>query len=318
MRILQLTDTHLYGDSDRRHYDRIDTTAALRAVLERLRDLEGIDLVLHTGDASDDGSVDSYRLLHELLDPFAADLGAQLAVTMGNHDLPAEYAKVAGVGDHGGPWQDRLVEVPGRDGAPVARVIVLDSTVPGAGYGHLDAEQLDWLRDVLAGGHRATSGVESGSAGEAGAHASSAGTVLAIHHPPLGAPTALLQGLRLDNPDELAEVLTGSDVRVVLSGHYHHEMDGSIAGIPVHVAPGITNVTDPVGPPENERAVALSGASIIEIDPSGEAGAGGASGAVTSWTSIWPNAGDTRHAPDAPVYDFDPATVQQILEAAGR
>src|SRR5699024_8970658 len=33
MRILHLTDTHLYGDPSARHYDRIDTTAALAGVL---------------------------------------------------------------------------------------------------------------------------------------------------------------------------------------------------------------------------------------------------------------------------------------------
>lgn len=108
MRILQLTDTHLFGEPDARHYDRIDTAAALRAVLARGRGMEGVDVVVHTGDASDDGTPASYRLLHEILDPFVAELGAPLVVTMGNHDTPAAYAEVAGPGDHGGPWQDRV------------------------------------------------------------------------------------------------------------------------------------------------------------------------------------------------------------------
>src|SRR5690606_24589738 len=109
-----------------------------------------------------------------------------------------------------------------------------------------------------------------------------AGTVLAIHHPPLVGATALLRGLDLDGLDELAAVLEGSDVRIVLSGHYHHEMTGAIAGIPVHVAPGITNVVDPLSGGSHEQALALSGASVIEL---GE-------GAPRVFSAVFPNAGD--------------------------
>ena len=93
MRILHLTDTHLYGDPAARHYDRIDTTAALRGVLARLEGLTDIDVVVHTGDASEDGTAESYRLLHELLDPFAASLGAARGVGMGNQDGSTRYGE---------------------------------------------------------------------------------------------------------------------------------------------------------------------------------------------------------------------------------
>ena len=145
MRILHLTDTHLYGDRDARHYDRIDTTAALRGILSRLEGLADIDAVVHTGDASEDGTAESYRLLHEILDPFAAALDAPLAIVMGNHDVSAVYGEAVAPGERIAPSQDRVVPLAGG-----ARAVVLDSSVPGAGYGHLDPEQLDWLRGVLA------------------------------------------------------------------------------------------------------------------------------------------------------------------------
>jgi Icc protein len=293
MRILQLTDTHLYGDPSARHYDRIDTTAALRAVLERLAGLEDIDLVLHTGDASDDGTAASYRLLHELLDPFTASLGASLVITMGNHDAPAAYAEVAGPGEHGGPWQDRVHALPSG-----GRVVVLDSSVPGAGYGHLDPEQLDWLGEVLS----------EPAPGEEG-------TVLAVHHPPLVAATPLLRGLDLDGLGDLRPVLRGSDVRAVLSGHYHHVMHGSIAGIPVLVGPGITNVVDPIAAGGIERATARSGAQLVEI---GRPDPDAAAAPVRSWASDWPSGGDDAADPRTPVYEFGPETVATILASAGR
>lgn len=284
MRILHLTDTHLYGDPGARHYDRIDPTAALRGVLARWEGLDDIDAVVHTGDASEDGSLESYRLLHEILDPFAASLGAPLAVVMGNHDVSAAYGEGIAPGQRLAARQDRVVPVPGG-----GRIVVLDSSVPGAGYGHLAPEQLEWLGAVLA-------------------EPAPAGTVLAIHHPPLVAATVLLRGLDLDGLDELAAVLEGSDVRIVLSGHYHHAMDGEIGGIPVHVAPGVTNVVDPLAAGSFEQALALSGASVIEL---GE-------GAPRVVSAVYPNTGDTLGDPERAVYRFSPAQVAQIVAAAGR
>lgn len=284
MRILQITDTHLYGDPAARHYDRIDTGAALEGLLGALGAIGPVDAVVHTGDASEDGTEESYRRLHAILDPVAERLGAPLVVTMGNHDVSAAYAAVRGPGARGTEVQDRVHELAGG-----GRVVVLDSSRPGAGYGELTGEQLDWLRDVLA-------------------EPAAGGTVLAIHHPPLVAATPLLRSLDLEPLEELAEVLAGSDVRIVLAGHYHHEMSGSIGGVPVHVAPGITNVVDPLGAGESERALALSGASLVEL---GE-------GAPRVVTSVLPSAGDTLGDVAVPVYLFGPAEVRAIAEAAGR
>ncbi len=287
MRILQLSDTHLFGDPAARQYDRIDTTAALVGVLDRLADVGPLEAVIHTGDASEDGSIASYRALHDLLDPFAQAHGALLAVAMGNHDVPSAYAAVAGEGDHGMPWQDRVHMTAGG-----LRIVVLDSSVPRAGYGHLDAPQLTWLRGVLA-------------------EPAAAGTVLAVHHPPLPAATRLMAALDLDDLDALAHVLTGTDVRLVVSGHYHHEMTGSFAGVPVHVVPGIADVVDPLASPVRARALALSGASLIGL-PDGL----GAPPQVSA--AIWPSAGDELADPGRPVYDLGPVEIDAIAAAAGR
>src|SRR5699024_10289 len=205
-------------------------------LLDGLGHLQGIDAVVHTGDASEDGTAQSYRLLHEILDPFAASLDAPLVVVMGNHDVSALYGGTVTPGERLPAVQDRVVPLP-RGG----RLIALDSSVPGAGYGHLAPEQLDWLREQLA-------------------VPAAGGSVLAIHHPPLVAATSLLRGL------------------------------------------------DPLGGGADERALALSGASLIEL--------GGGAPRVIS--TVLPNAGDVLKDPERPVYRFDPAQVARILEAAGR
>lgn len=283
MRILHLSDTHLYADETSRHYERIDTGAALSAVLERLAGLEDIDLVVHAGDASEDGTRESYRRLHALLDPFAADLGAPAVVAMGNHDSSRAYAAVRGPGGRGDDVQDRVLDLP--DGT---RVITLDTSVPGTGHGQLDAAQLAWLADVLSA-------------------PADGGSVLVMHHPPLQGRTPLLRALDLREPDALGATLRGGDVRVILAGHYHHPIEGTLAGIPVHVAPGITNVMDPLASSGAEQAHALSGASIVELT---------ADEAPQITSTVWPNAGDAGESGD-PVYRFDPDTVRRIIEAAG-
>ena len=293
MRILHLTDTHLFADPAARHYDRIDTAAALERVLERLADIAAdrpVDLVLHTGDASEDASEDSYRRLHAMLDPVAAAFGAELLVVMGNHDSSAAYAAVAGPGDHGGPWQDRA-----RMLANAWRAVVLDSSVPGAGYGRLDAAQLAWLREVLA---------------EPSEH----GTVLAIHHPPLTAATPLLRALDLQDRDALTDAIVGTDVRLICSGHYHHPMTGALAAVPVHVAPGVTNVMDPLCGGGREQARALSGASVIDLSDTGDDADASAVPVIT--TAVWPNAGDVLGDGEVPVYDFSPQQVAAIIAAS--
>src|SRR5699024_8502478 len=112
MRILHLTDTHLYGAPAARHYDRIDTAAALRGLLDGLGHLQGIDAVVHTGDASEDGTAQSYRLLHEIIDPAAASLHAPLVVVMGNHDASAVYGGTVTPGERLPDVQDRVVPLP--------------------------------------------------------------------------------------------------------------------------------------------------------------------------------------------------------------
>src|SRR5699024_5738960 len=59
IRSRHLPDTHLYGAPAPRHDDRIDTAAALRGLLDGLGHLQGIDAVVHTGDASEDGTAQS-------------------------------------------------------------------------------------------------------------------------------------------------------------------------------------------------------------------------------------------------------------------
>ena len=85
-------------------------------------------------------------------------------------------------------------------------------------------------------------------------------------------------------------------------------MNGSIAGIPVHVGPGVANVVDPLTAGAHEQALALSGASVIEL---GE-------GSPRVFSTVFANQGDPGGDLERPVYRFSQEQVAQIIEAAGR
>jgi 3',5'-cyclic AMP phosphodiesterase CpdA len=311
LRILHLSDTHLMAPG-RRHHQSVDTLEATHRVLTACAVLPSPDLVVVSGDVSDDGSPESYEAARTMIGGWAAARGARTVFAMGNHDqrgpfrdalgnghLAAEAAGAqrgnAGTDQHlDGVRTDRAA-APDAAGATSAgpvygsswvgqrRVLTVDSSVPAAGYGRLDQSQIDWLREQL----RAPA---------------PAGTVLVIHHPPLPAVTRLHTALRLRGLGPLAQVIRGSDVRVILSGHYHHAMSGTFAGRPVIVAPAVANRTDTLVRPGAERAVRGSAACHVTI--------GADSLHATVHVAADPRDGDE-------VFHYGPELVDRIAAAAG-
>ncbi|WP_431219155.1 metallophosphoesterase [Leifsonia xyli] len=272
LRILHLSDTHLYGDG-RLHYGIVDTLAGLDRVLARAGGLAEVDVVVASGDLSDDGTAASYRRLKATLDPWAEQRGARVVYAMGNHDLADGFQEVLGA-------PETVTEIRGF------RVVTVDTSVPGAGYGRVSDAQLERLREVLS---------------QPAEH----GTVVALHHPPVPPSTVLFEPLRLVDPEPLLDVCSAGDVRLILAGHFHHGLvtEAGPAGIPVVVAPAVANTTDVLWPPPRERAVRGAGFAWVRLP---------ADGPVRAELVTAP-------APDdgATVYDLDAAAIQRIADDAG-
>ncbi|WP_134766972.1 metallophosphoesterase [Nocardioides sp. 1609] len=220
--VVHLSDPHLLATGGLQ-YGAVDPERGLLLALERLRHLDPApQVLLFTGDLADKAQPAAYARLRALVEPVAAELGAQVVWTMGNHDERATYA--ASLYDepgHDGP-QDRVLEVDGL------RVVALDTSVPGYHHGELEPAQLAWLADVLATPAR---------------H----GTVLAMHHPPIPVPMLrAAEVIELEDQPALAAVLAGTDVRVILAGHLHISTYSTFAGIPVSVASASCYTSDPV------------------------------------------------------------------------
>ena len=264
LRIIHLSDTHLTGDGAL-HQGTVDTGAALDAILAQLDAIPGVGLVVVSGDCSEDGSRASYEQLRDRLVPWASARSAALVLTPGNHDQREPFRDVLGTGhllaDGGAPLAHTLEHRDPHD--PIVavstvadrRIVTVDTSVPGAGWGELASRALERLRGVASS-------------------RSALGTVVVMHHPPLPAPSRLHAALRLQNPEALATALDGSDAVVVLAGHYHHAFAGSIVTpsrqrIPVLVAPGVANDTDVSGSYDEERALVGTGALVVDVGDDG-------------------------------------------------
>lgn len=294
LRILHLSDTHLTGDGAL-HQGSTDTTAALEAVLASAEGVPDVGLVVVSGDVSEDGSRESYASVRDLVGGWAERHGAAFVTVPGNHDLREGFRGALAnghvLGEGGRPLAHTMEHLPptvpvsGRSVVAGRRIVTVDTSVPGAGYGEVSEHALERLRAAL------------------GSEDAPGGSVVVLHHPPLPAPTALHDALRLRNPEALAAVLRDSDVRVVLGGHQHHHAVGSLAGVPVLVAPAVANDTDVVGAYGEESAHIDAGYLVVDLAEDG---------------SVWSTPVRVpRPDADPLAFHHDADTVARIIDAAG-
>jgi 3',5'-cyclic AMP phosphodiesterase CpdA len=236
--IAHISDTHLLG-GNRKLFSTVDVAQNLTRILDRLRaGDQQIDALVFTGDLADVAEVDAYRLLRKLVEPIAAEMGAELVWVMGNHDERAAYSREL-FGDESNGTQDRVYNVGGL------RMISLDTSVPGYHHGAIADAQLEWLVGELA-------------------TPADHGTVVAMHHPPLDAHNPLVRLIGLEQRSRLAEVIAGTDVRTILAGHLHYSSFGQFAGVPVSVASATCYTVD-VGADKSLLLSAVDGAQSINL-----------------------------------------------------
>jgi 3',5'-cyclic AMP phosphodiesterase CpdA len=208
--LFHFSDTHLIAGGDL--YGDVDAVERLRQVLAQAEASRiSPSAIVFTGDLADEGEDEAYRVLRELVEPFAQRVSAPLVWVVGNHDSRAGMR--AGLLDSP-PSAEPLDHVHLVDGL---RIIALDTTVPGHHYGEISDAQLAWLADVLA-------------------EPAPFGTILAMHHPPVPSVLDLAVTVELREQRRLAPVLAGTDVRSILAGHLHYSTAATFAGIPVSVA----------------------------------------------------------------------------------
>jgi Icc protein len=201
--VVQLTDAHLFADPAGTLLG-LNTRDSLRHVIEQVRrEQPRIDLLLCTGDLSQDASVASYKAFHDL----TAVLGAPARWLPGNHDEARVMAEVA-------PQRVQAVTDVGA-----WRVVMLNTAVLGATHGLLEQDQLSVLDEALA------------TAGER--HC-----LVCCHHQPVDIGCAWIAPIGLRNADELMRRLVGyPQVKALLWGHIHQPWDEVRDGVRLLATP---------------------------------------------------------------------------------
>ena len=91
--VAHLSDVHLLAHGVKQ-YGVVQPENGLRLALERLGRLDPVPQALvFTGDLADLGEREAYRTLRGLVEPYAAEAGAQVVWCMGNHDDRATYSR---------------------------------------------------------------------------------------------------------------------------------------------------------------------------------------------------------------------------------
>ncbi|MFQ5784465.1 MAG: phosphodiesterase [Alphaproteobacteria bacterium] len=204
IRLIQISDCHLLADPAER-LRGVDTDATLAAVIARVRD-DAPELVLATGDLSQDGSAASYRRVKALF----GRLGAPVYCLPGNHDDAGVLAEtMPGDGIH-------VIRSLRRDGW---QIVFLDSTVAGQDDGHLPTAELAALDAALAACRER--------------HA-----LVCLHHHPVAVGGAWTDFVSLANPEDLFAVLDRHpQVRGLVWGHIHQPFEGARSGVRLFGAP---------------------------------------------------------------------------------
>ena len=203
VKIIQISDCHLPADPAT-PYRGENADANLSAVWQKAM-AWGPDLVLLTGDLSEDASEASYERLGALLQ---ADLPF-LAIP-GNHDEPELIRRLF----PDGPWEGPFIREAGTWG-----IILADSTVRGRVSGRFTAEGLEELRAAMAGNEMDH-------------------LLVALHHQPVPVDAPWIDRYPLEDAGAFLHVIDAEPrVRCVIWGHIHHHFAVDRGGVLMLGAP---------------------------------------------------------------------------------
>lgn len=243
IRILQLSDLHLFANPDERLYG-IPTRELLMDVMEHVeRSGERFDHVVVTGDNSHDDLPETYAAVREILRPWLD----RLWELPGNHDERAVLRSVFSdrIGGEGG----ERVQFAFRAGEWLC--LGLDTQVPGEVAGRIDSGQIAWIRQQLQDERPR-------------------GAVLFMHHPPIALGLPWLDRIGLEGKDLLQDLLVDDErIRLVCCGHVHHESSHRVGSAEVVTTPstglqfsGTSVVSLFVQAPPGFRVVELGGDGV--------------------------------------------------------
>ncbi|MEZ5932563.1 MAG: phosphodiesterase [Alphaproteobacteria bacterium] len=212
MLIVQISDLH-YLRKGVLSFGKVDTHGHMERALAAIKALTPApDMVLISGDLTNDGDLGTYRVLADML----SELGLPIYPIPGNHDdrelIRAAFPMIQALSAEG-PLCYALEPFP-------VRIIALDSSVDGKPYGRLGEEQLDWLSRTLEADRQKP-------------------TLVMLHHPPFRTGIGHMDWSMLRDSDALAALARQHpQIERVLCGHVHRAVQTRFAGTIAQIGPG--------------------------------------------------------------------------------
>lgn len=192
-RIVQITDLHVFADNEVTLLG-VNTAQALQGVLDHIQQHQSdYDLLLVTGDISQDGTAGSYELIKQMLQPLCENI----LYLPGNHDVNAPMQQVL-KGQTGpifdiGPW----------------RIVALDTMVPDSDAGYLEPDQFENIKKACTENLGQTQYV-----------------LLTMHHNPIPMGSAWLDPMGIANAHDLfAYCEQYPSIQGMVWGHVHQAFD---------------------------------------------------------------------------------------------
>ncbi|OHV09992.1 metallophosphoesterase [Kushneria phosphatilytica] len=230
MRLIQISDLHLSADPEA-EYRGVHARRHCEAILEDIK-AHHPELVLVTGDISEDGSVASYRVAADCLDR----LGCDWAWLPGNHDERSAMAQVRAL--------------PGQLTIEGWQLLLLDTRVSGEVGGRVGQAALEQLSEQLL--------------------ADSRPALIAMHHPPVSVNSAWMDGAGVADRDAFWQTLALYDqVQLVIAGHVHHVFETRQQEVAVQTVPAVSQQFAPASAEFTLDDTARPGYRIIELADSG-------------------------------------------------
>ncbi|HTU53953.1 MAG TPA: phosphodiesterase [Acetobacteraceae bacterium] len=228
MLFAQLTDLHVcpMGVAANRVVESNTLVERALRMVSRMRPAP--DAVILSGDLAENGLPSEYEVLAGLLTRY---LDCPVYAVPGNHDRRENFRRA-------------LCHLPGVTADPEfvqyaiethpVRLVMLDTLVPGGGYGRLSPGQLAWLDQTLAAEQQKP-------------------TIIVMHHPPFDCGIAHMDRIKLEDAAAFAAIIARHpQVRRILCGHVHRPVTTHVAHAIASISPSVAHQValdlDPKGP----------------------------------------------------------------------
>lgn len=200
VQLVQITDCHIFADAGEKLHG-LNTRDSFEAV--KFAVIESgvrLDMLLATGDLSQDASADSYRYLARQFDDFATP----------TFWIPGNHDEIGGLEKH---FTGKRIHAAKHILAGAWQIVMLDSTIGGEVHGRVAESQLSFLDTALKQ--------------YPDRHA-----LVCLHHQAIETGSEWIDNKGLREADQLRARLTQHEnIRAVLWGHVHQETHRSTDGI---------------------------------------------------------------------------------------